>query len=114
MVFIRTYDLIFSYLDIDLPNDPYMNYMMWPRLHFSGTFRADVSTVNNDLSRYDTDSFVPADQLKGPQNWNPKGSDEWSISGSVTRVCYANGTCVGDDDVNKKIEPIMGAKILGT
>ena len=91
-----------------------MNYMLWPHFHFNGTFRADVSTVNNDLSRYDTDNFVPADQLKGGLNWNPKGTNEWSVSGSVTHVCYANGKCVGGDDVDKKKEPIIGAKILGT
>ena len=85
---------------------------MWPHLHFNGTFRADVSTVNNDPSRYDTDNFVPADQLQSGRNWNPKGSFEWSASGSVTHVCYANGTCVGDE-VEKHIESIMGAQFLG-
>ncbi len=91
-----------------------MNYMLWPHLHFNGTFRSDVSTVNNDPSHYDTDNFVPADQLQGPGNWNPKGSGEWSVSGSVTHVCYADGHCVGDDEGDKDTEPIMGASILGT
>ena len=90
-----------------------MNYMLWPHLHFNGTFRSDVSTVNNNPSHYDTDNFVPADQLQSSANWNPKGSGEWSVSGSVTRVCYANGHCVGDDG-DKDTEPIMGEPILGT
>ena len=91
-----------------------MNYMLWPHLHFNGTFRSDVSTVNNNPSHYDTDNFVPADQLQSSANWNPKGSGEWSVSGSVTHVCYADGHCVGDDEGDKDTEPIMGAPILGT
>ncbi|XP_078360553.1 uncharacterized protein LOC144644871 isoform X2 [Oculina patagonica] len=98
--------------DADLPDDPYMNYMLWPHLHFNGTFRSDVSTVNNYPSHYDTDNFVSADQLQGPGGWNPKGSGEWSVGGSVTHVCYANGHCVGDDEGDKDTEPIMGAPVL--
>ncbi|KAL9985862.1 hypothetical protein ACROYT_G008311 [Oculina patagonica] len=98
--------------DNGLPNDPYMNYMLWPHLHFSGTFRADVSTVNNKPSNYDNDNFVQGDQLQSSGNWNPKGSGEWSVSGSVTHVCYADGHCVGDDEGNKNTEPIMGAHVL--
>ncbi|KAL9985892.1 hypothetical protein ACROYT_G008344 [Oculina patagonica] len=98
--------------DDNLPDDPYMNYMLWPHLHFSGTFRADVPTVNNDPSHYNTDKFVSADQLQSSGNWNPKGTGEWSVSGSVTHVCYADGHCVGDDKRDKDTEPIMGAPIL--
>lgn len=32
------------------------------RLHFSGRFRADVSTVNNDLSHFNNDEFDPVFQ----------------------------------------------------
>ena len=105
---------LLSFSDNGLPNDPYMNYMLWPRLHFSGTFRADVSTVNNLPSNFDTENFVPADQLQSYGNWNPKGSGEWSVNGSVTRVCYADGHCVGDDEGDKDTEPIMGAPVHGT
>lgn len=90
-----------------------MNYLLWPHFHFSGTFRSDVSTVNNDPSRYDTENFVAADLLQGPGNWNPKGSGEWSVTGSVSHVCYANGHCVGEDEGDKESEPLMGAKIRG-
>ncbi len=99
---------------LDLPNDPYMNYLLWPHFHFNGTFFADVPTVNNYPHNYDTDQFVPADQFRGLNNWNPKGSGEWSVSGSVTHVCYADGHCVGDDEKEKNTEPIIGAPILGT
>ena len=100
--------------DADLPNDPYMNYLLWPHFHFSGTFRSDVSTVNNIPSNYDTENFVAADLLPGPHNWNPKGSGEWSVTGCVTHVCYANGHCVGEDEGDKDVEPLMGAHVKGT
>ena len=90
-----------------------MNYLLWPHLHFSGTFRADVPTVNNYPSNYDNDNFVQGDQLKSTGNWNPKGSGEWSVSGSVTHVCYADGHCVGGDEGNMDTEPIVGASVLG-
>ena len=89
-----------------------MNYMSWPHLHFSGNFYADVPTVNNYPHNYDTDNFVPADQFEGIDNWNPKGSGEWSVNGSVTRVCYADGHCLGDDG-DKRTDPVIGAPILG-
>ena len=107
-----------SVLDADIPDDPYMNYLQWPHFHFSGTFISDISTVNNDPFNYDTERFVQADQLpnevKGNPSYNPRGSGEWSVNGSVTHVCYANGTCVGDDKGNKDTEPLMAAPILGT
>ena len=110
-----------SILDEDLPNDPYMNYLKWPRIHFSGTFRADTSTINNWPDNYDTKKFTQADELpnKEQSNWNPGGTNEWSVDGFVTRVCYADGTCVGHDeyeankDTVKKAEPLMAAPILG-
>ncbi|XP_078360554.1 uncharacterized protein LOC144644874 [Oculina patagonica] len=97
--------------DFSLPNDPYMTYLLWPHFHFNGTFLADVPTVNNYPDNYNTDKFVPADQYQGLDNWNPQGSGEWSVSGSVTHVCYADGHCVGDDE-DKRSEPIIGAQIL--
>lgn len=99
--------------DDALPNDPFMNYLLWPHFHFSGTFRSDVSTVNNHPSHYNTENFVAADLLQGPGNWNPKGSGEWSVTGSVTHVCYSNGHCVGEDEGDKDSEPLMGAMIQG-
>ncbi|KAJ7393674.1 positive regulation of synapse structural plasticity [Desmophyllum pertusum] len=102
--------------DADIPDDPYMNYLQWPHFHFSGTFISDTSTVNNDPFNYDTEKFVQADQLpnevKGNPSYNPRGSGEWSVNGSVTHVCYANGHCVGDDEGNKDTEPLMAAPIL--
>ena len=100
-------------LDGDLPNDPYTSYLLWPHFHFSGTYRADVSTVNNKAFRYDTEHFVQEDLLQIGGNYNPKGSHDWSVTGFVTNVCYANGTCVGDDEKDKDAEPLVGTPIQG-
>ena len=104
----------FSLSDAELPNDPYTSYLLWPRLHFNGTYHADVATVNNHPPHYDTGKFVPADQLPNPHtlNYNPHGSDDWSIYGSVTHLCYANGHCLGDDEGDNVIEPALGTPIL--
>lgn len=98
--------------------NPYMNYLFHPRLTFTGTFHADVSTLNNIPSNYDTANFVPSNYLKRTpsgattlgQIWNSGGSGEWDIRDfSVTQVCYFNGTCVADTDA----DPILNANALG-
>lgn len=99
--------------DAELLDDPYASYMLWPHLHFSGAYRADVSTVNKHPSHYDTIKFRPADQLPNPHtlNFNPKGSDDWSINSTVTHLCYADGLCLGDEKGSNSIEPVLGALI---
>lgn len=91
-----------------------MNYLLWPHLHFSGTFQSDVSTVNNIPENYDTEEFVSLNLQRSSHNWNPEGTGEWSVNGAVTQVCYANGTCIDDEDGDKKAEPLFGASVLGT
>ncbi|HEX9982670.1 MAG TPA: hypothetical protein VGF69_05375 [Thermoanaerobaculia bacterium] len=65
-----------------------MSYLDPIRLHFSGRFQADPSTVNNDPDNFDSAHFDPANG-----SWNPTGSGAWRLVGcSVTRVCYSDGT----------------------
>lgn len=48
-----------------------MSYLNAVRLHFSGSFQADVSTVNNDVRHFDVANFQrPAGS---PETW-PRGS----------------------------------------
>ena len=68
-----------------------MSYLRWPRLHFSGLYRSDISTVNNEYPNYDTGN-IP----KLVPTFNPFGSGEWSIDASVTQVCYKDGICKND------------------
>ena len=45
-----------------------MSYLIGPRLHFAGTFTADVSTENNYVTHF-KDPNDPDDP-----GWNPSGS----------------------------------------
>ena len=107
------HSLLIILVDDVSPKDPFTSYLLWPHFHFSGTFRSDVSTVNNNPLNFDTDKFTAADLIQGPRNLNPMGSGEWSVTGSVTHVCYANGHCVGEDEGDKSSEPLMRALIKG-
>ncbi|KRA17918.1 hypothetical protein [Lysobacter sp. Root604] len=52
-----------------------MSYLDAPRLHFSGWFQADVSTINNDVRTFQNDSFVPEyQQYNQNGSWNPEGT----------------------------------------
>src|SRR5580693_1823633 len=52
-----------------------MSYLDIPRLHFSGRFQADISTVNNDVRYYDNAGFQDKYQtMSGGGAWNPEGT----------------------------------------
>ncbi|MFW5834844.1 MAG: hypothetical protein ACOCYE_12185, partial [Pseudomonadota bacterium] len=57
-----------------------MSYLSLPRLTFSGRFRCDVSTVNNDVRHFDNATFESRFQKMqtagGPEDgwWNPSGT----------------------------------------
>lgn len=78
-------------LDNTAPNDPYASFLLWPHFSFAGTFRADVSTVNNIVSNHNPNT------IRKDPSWHPKGSGEWSVNASVTQMCFANGTCSAPD-----------------
>jgi hypothetical protein len=72
-----------------------MSYLDTPRLHFTGQFQADVSTINNEVSFYDIKSFTPDDQqlttdgTKGA--WNPEGTGIFRLVGCrITGARLAN------------------------
>ncbi|KXJ05087.1 hypothetical protein AC249_AIPGENE14166, partial [Exaiptasia diaphana] len=88
--------------------NPYINYLFNPRLTFTGTFQADVPSINNLVGNFDTRNFVQYDTLRGDDFWSPLGSGEWDVKASVTQVCYDNGTCVTDGR-----DPILKAKFKG-
>ncbi|XP_078660925.1 uncharacterized protein LOC144905245 [Branchiostoma floridae x Branchiostoma belcheri] len=87
----------------------------FPRLHFSGQFLADTSTLNNDPYNYNIDNFnINRDPPCYPNytfphcNWNPKGSGDFRlVNCTVTKVCYQNGKCTTQD-------PIVGKRITGS
>ncbi len=82
-----------------------MSYLDPIRLHFSGRFQADPSTVNNLTDNYDPSTFDPANGL-----WNPTGSGAWRlVDCSVTRVCYSDGT----SSVSATGDSAVGLRVIG-
>ena len=71
-------------------SDP-MSHLDVPRLHFAGRFRADPSTVDNSLSRYDPAVVLGKDNV----GWNPQGGHGFRIfDATVTRGVDAGGRVV--------------------
>jgi hypothetical protein len=87
-----------------------MSYLDPVRLHFSGRFQADPSTVNNDPTHFNNATFQPNFQEPGPANgwWNPEGSGSFRlVDCHVTRVCYGDGTSTSDP----LMDPAVGLRI---
>ncbi|MCD4485281.1 hypothetical protein LQR31_12430 [Chromobacterium vaccinii] len=62
-----------------------MSYLDSPRIHFSGYFQSDVSTINNNVCYYDSDAFKEQYQQFGDGGWNPQGTAIFRfVSCSVT------------------------------
>ena len=80
-----------------------MSFFTVPRLAFSGTYQADVSTVNNDVRHFDNDTFQPNFQEFGQgttNGWyNPEGTGDFRLIG--VRVHQA----VPDASADPKADP---------
>lgn len=79
-----------------------MSYLHSPRLVFSGDFKSDVSTVNNDPAHYNNDTFVPSFQEfgTGATNgwWNPEGGATFDfVNCNVKQIALPDGTAQADD-----------------
>ena len=81
-----------------------MSYLNPLRLHFSGSFQAAISTVNNDPVHYDSASFQRSyqqpqrgDELNG---WfSPGGSGDWRLADCVVTAAFlADGTPARNGD----------------
>jgi hypothetical protein len=93
-----------------------MSYLNNTRVVFSGTFQADVSTVNNDVRHFDTASwesrFQELQKPDGTQDgwWNPVGSGAFRLIGCrVTSVHYRDGARIS----NPTEDPAVGLVIGG-
>jgi len=88
-----------------------MSYLGPLRLHFSGRFQTDPSTVNNDVRHYNNATFEP--RFQEPQDdelangwWNPDGMGNFRLVGCrVTMVSYADGK-------TSKRDPAVGMWII--
>ncbi|HET9197276.1 MAG TPA: ferritin-like protein [Solirubrobacterales bacterium] len=76
-----------------------VSYLGYPRIHFSGRFQGDVSTVNNATSRFDDARFAMRYQRQGVAgSWNPRGSGAWRL-----RDCRVTGAVQGDGSPAEKL-----------
>lgn len=89
-----------------------MSYLGVPRLHFSGMYQADPSTVNNDPEHFDMATFQANydEPGQGATNgwWNPQGSGAWRFRDCTVRsVVKADGTYCDDPGT----DPVVGSPI---
>lgn len=85
--------------------DKKMSYLGYPRLHFSGGFLADVSTINNTPNNYDTKNSKIEDL---ELYWNPNGTGIFDLTDCVvTKVVYGPG----DEADTPEKDPIIGQTV---
>jgi hypothetical protein len=93
-----------GFADITLTGG-FMSYLNPLRLHFSGSFEAAVSTVNNDAKHYNNDTFQPSYQKRQEGKimngwWNPRGSNVWRLHRCAVKSAFLrDGTRVSRDPV---------------
>lgn len=93
-----------------------MSYLHLPRIVFTGDFLSDVSTINNDVSHYNVDTFRPSFQkpnISGVNGWwNPEGGASFDFKDcQIQKICYSDGTTADSSDMNDLIgEFIRGAE----
>lgn len=74
-----------------------MSYLHSPRLIFTGDFKSDVSTVNNDPAHYNNQTFQPSFQEFGQSGtngwWNPEGGASFGFLDCwIRQITLADGT----------------------
>jgi hypothetical protein len=92
----------------------FVSYLNPLRLHFSGSFEAAVSTVNDDPVHYDSARFKPSyaepqsgttpDELNG---WfNPDGSGDWKL-----HSCAVTAAFLADGGPAPRIDSVLGCLV---
>ena len=80
-----------------------MSYLTFPRLHFSGKFKAYPATINNMTTNYSPDVFPDIEKVQ--LVWAPKGTGEIKpVECTVTMVEYEDGTSA----TTSAEDPIIG------
>lgn len=84
-----------------------MSYLNALRLHFSGRFQANVSTVNNDPGHFDNATFksdYQKQQTRTAMNgwFNPQGDAAWRLLGCTVTSAWTTAGAVGSSD------PVLG------
>ena len=85
-----------------------MSYLRFPRLHFSGEYQADPSTVNNS-ELYDNNTFQPRFQRSPFGGWNPDGTGAFRFRGCrVTSLVFPDGRVESDP----RADVLLGGALL--
>jgi hypothetical protein len=90
-----------------------VSYLHPVRLHFFGSFRADVSTVNNVTDRFNNATFkdqfqLPLSGAQDGSNWEPAGTGGWRlVDCQVTRACRDDGPAA----VASAADPVVGLSV---
>ena len=86
-----------------------MSYLNPLRLHFSGQFQTNVSTVNNDAAHFDNAAFkdsyqdMEGDGMQPPNGWfNPQGDAAFRLLGCTIGSAFIDGGAVLPSD------PVVG------
>jgi hypothetical protein len=88
-----------------------MSYLNIPRLHFTGKFQADPSTVNNNDDNWDPNTQLSNDRnAPGWVYWNPNGTHNWKLVDCTVRgAANAQGQFSAPNS-----DPIIGARVLSS
>ena len=91
-----------------------MSYLSNTRLHFSGYFQSDVSTVNNDVRHFDSENFLPRYQKMKTDKlmngwWNPEGGAAFRFVQCQITSGVLNGQAITDSHT----DPAIGKILLG-
>ena len=86
-----------------------MSYLTLPRIHFSGSFQAYPSTINNYPDNYNPLVYPSANKLKKVAlGWGPRGNGNFAFKDCViTQVDYADGTSA----TTAAEDPIIGQPV---
>lgn len=86
-----------------------MSYLDVPRLHFSGSFIANPSTVNNTATNFDpATASSPAGLALA---WNPNGNHDWQFLNCTVQTAVTADSTVWN---STNPEPIIGATVNST
>ena len=82
------------------------SFFGYPRIHFNGLFKADVSTGNNRAENYLISKY--SDDITYP-SWNINGTGEFTfVDCSVTAVVYTDGKT----ETSSEEDPLIGQPIV--
>jgi hypothetical protein len=83
-----------------------VSYLNTPRIHFSGGFAADPSTVNNTDANYNP--ATPDATVTANAEWNPNGKHYFTFENCKVQSAVSSAGAVGADDLIGGAVDLMG------